>query len=376
MNAGRGAAMAALLAPAVALLAACGAHPAQGEAPSAPAPPKPSPTAAVASGVVAVLDSPLGSLGNTVRLLRGDGTLLSAGALPDDTEALALAGSRLLIAGGDRLHSLEAGGVAHDLGDLGDGADTLVRGLVASPDGHRWAWASVVQDQSGTVHDGIRVGGDGITAHTVLDRTEVGTALQPVAWTGAGLVVADEPLGIGGYVLFRREFGPTSLLDPLTGTLTPLLGDDCAYSDTTGAGTLACIAGGHEGPHGSEPVSLHLIPRSGGSLTVSLPGDVAQAGAAWFSPDRRRVTLASSPALATDSEVVRCTVLDALTAQTVAACPDGLIPAGWLSPDSFAAFRTPSTAGGQSGTFVVHSDGTATPIAGGYSVVGISTSAR
>lgn len=368
MRAGRWPAMAALPATAAGLIAACGhATPGDG-APGA----TPSPTPPAATGVVAVLDSPMGSVGNTVRVLRPDGGAVATALLPEDTEALALAGDRLLIAGGGRLRSLETGGLIRDLGDLGDTPDALVRGLVASPDGRRWSWAAVVQDQSGTVHDTLRIAGDGVAPRTVLDRTETGTALQPVAWTGDGLVVADEPLGIGGYVLFRREFGPTSLLDPATGTLAPLLGDDCAYSDSTTSGTLACVSGGHEGPHGDGPVSLHLVPRSGGSLTVSLPGDVAQAGAALFSPDGSRVTLASSPALATDTEVIRCTVLDARSGQTLSACADGLIPAGWLGPDSFAAFRTPSTAGGDPGTYVVRADGTATRIAAGSSVVAVT----
>jgi len=354
------------LAPVAVLLVACG-HPAQGE------PPPSSPTPRPAAGVVAVLDAPLGALGNTVRVLREDGGLVSAAPLPDGSEAVALAGTRVLVAGSGRLWGLDAGAVLRDLGGLGDEPDTLTRGLVASPDGHHWMWASVSQDDSGTVHDTLRVAGDGMPPHALLTRTETGAALQPVAWTGAGVVVADEPLGIGGYVIFRREFGPTSLLDPVTATLRPLLGDDCAYSDTGPTGSTACVVDGHEGPHGDGPVTLHLISAGGGSLTRSLPGDIAQAGAAWFSPDGGRVTLASSPALATDSEVVHCMVLDTATARTAAGCPDGLIPAGWLAADSFAAFRTPSTGGGDPGTYVVHGDGTATRLTSGSQVVGTSS---
>ena len=364
MHAVTWAARVTFLAPVAALAVACG-HPAQGDSPAPPPAPTPHPTA----GVVAVLDAPLGSLGNTVRVLREDGAQVSAASLPDGTEALALAGTRVLVAGGGRLHALDAGGVMRDLGDLGDDADALVRGLVASPDGHRWIWASVSQDQSGTVHDTLRLAGDGMPPHTVLTRTESGTALQPVAWTAAGVVVADEPLGIGGYVLFRREFGSTSLLDPVAATLHPLLADSCAYSDTGPTGAAACVVDGREGPHGSGPVTLHLVSAGGGSLTLSLPGDIAQAGAAWFSPDGARLTLASSPALATDAEVVHCMVLDTATARAAAACPDGLIPAGWLGAQSFAAFRTPSTAGGDPGTYVVRGDGTAVRIASGSAVV-------
>jgi hypothetical protein len=364
------AARVATLLPLAALLVACG-RPSQGDSP----PPPPVSTPRPAAGVVALLDAPLGSLGNTVRVLRADGAQVSAAPLPDGTEAVALAGTRVLVAGGGRLSGLDAGGGLRDLGSLGDDPDALTRGLVASPDGHRWMWASVSQDESGTVHDTLRLAGDGMPPHTVLTRTESGAALQPVAWTGAGVVVADEPLGIGGYVIFRREFGPTSLLDPVTATLRPLLGDDCAYSDSGPTGSTACIVDGHEGAHGNGPVTLHLISAGGGSLTLSLPGDIAQAGAAWFSPDGGRVTLASSPALANDSEVVHCMVLDAATARSVGACPDGLIPAGWLGADSFAAFRTPSTGGGEPGTYVVHGDGTATRIASGSQVVGTSSAA-
>ena len=368
MRAGTWPARVTFLAPAAALIAACG-HP----APALQQPAPPAPTPRPATGLVAVLDSPLGSLGNTVRVLRADGSQVAAAALPEDTEAVTLAGDRVLFGGGGRLRRLENGGVVVDLGDLGDDPDTLVRGLVASPDGRRWMWAAVSQDQSGTVHDTIRLGGDGLAPRTLLTRTETASALQPVAWTAAGAVVADEPLGIGGYVLFRREFGPTSLIDPAGGGLTPLLADDCAYSDSLATGVSACIADGREGVHGAAPVSLHLVSRQGGLLTVSLPGDVAQAGDAWFSPDGRRLTLATSPALADQSEVIHCLILDVQTAQTVGGCPDGLSPAGWVAPDHFAAFRTPGTGGGESGTFVVGGDGTAVRISTASTVVGVGS---
>jgi len=346
------------------VLAACETSPAasHGSQQARPAPPR----------LIAVLDSPFGSVPNTVRLVGSDGVEAAHVSLREDAEAITVAGSRLLVAGGGRLRAISRGGAVEDLGALPDDTSLdLVRGLVASPDGRRWVWASVRQEPDGTARARIYVAGDGLAPALLSERSEPGRALQPVAWNAAGIVVADEPLGIGGYILFRRAFGPSSLLDVDAHLLRPLLTDECAFSDLAPDGSVACVLEGREGTHGPGPVTLRIISTAGSRTDIALASDVAQAGAALFSPTGDRLSLATSPALANGAEVINAYLLDVRSGARRPIGPAGLAPAGWLDASHLVAARIPGTAGGAVGTYILATDGTATLIATGSTVVGI-----
>jgi hypothetical protein len=206
-----------------------------------------------------------------------------------------------------------------------------------------------------------------------MSRQSSGTALQPVAWSPAGPVVAEEPLGIGGYVLFRRTFGAAGLLDMATQAVRPLADADCAFSDMASDGTVACVLGGREGPsHWSGPVTLRLL-RPGGRppLDVPLPASVAQAGAAFFSPDGTSLSLAMSPALGEGQEQIETDLVDVATGTRHPFGPAGLIPAGWLPDGHLLAVRLPGVAGGDVGTYAVDRDGKATMVCAMPTVVGM-----
>lgn len=321
--------------------------------------------------LIAVLDSPFGTVPNAVRLVTADGVPVATAALAPDAEAVAAVGRRLLVAGGGHLRSIGPTGTVDDLGLLtDDGEGWLVRGLVGSPDGRAWAWAAVTQDAQGVAEVRIHVA-DLEGTRTLLSRTETGRALQPVAWTRGGLVVADEPLGIGGYTLFRRTFGPTEVLDPRSGALRPLADASCAFSDLAADGRLACIVDGREGPHGPGPVTLRLVGGHGPTIDVPLPPPVAQAGAALFSPDAHLLTLATSPALADGAEVITDVLVDPATGSLRSLPVAGLTPTAWLDPERFLAYRSPETTGGPPGSYLVHPDGRATRLAAAWNVVGI-----
>jgi hypothetical protein len=329
-------------------------------------------TSPAAAQLIAVLDAPFGTLGNTVRLVEGDGIEVASAPVPADGESIAAAGQHVLVGGGGRLTAIGRDGVRRSLGGLpGDAAEQTVAGLIVSPDGGRWLWSSITQEADGLAHSRLYVAGEGTAPRLLAERSELGRALRPVAWTAGGPVVADEPLGIGGYFLFRREVGPTSLVDIASASLRPLTTDDCAFSDLSANGAIACVRNGREGPHGDEPPSLRLISAQGSITDVVCGAGTAQAGAAFFSGDGATVSLAISPALADGAERIETDVVDVKGGTRRSLGSAGLIPQGWLHDGRLLATRMPGVAGGEPGTYIVSLDGAATRIAAGSTVVGL-----
>jgi hypothetical protein len=354
-------------------LAACGgSHGANISTPS-PAVPTASATPVVRTPLVAVLDHPFGAAPNTLRLLHLDGREVAHVTLDPDAEALTTAGSTVLVAGAGQVRAMSgSGAVTAQVSLPSNATPDLVRGLVGDGSGTRWMWSAVAQSGGIAVTRLYQSGPTGPPT-LVMSRQGSGTALQPVAWSSAGPVVAEEPLGIGGYVLFRRTFGAAGLLDVTTQSVRPLADADCAYSDLAADSTVACVLGGREGPtHGSGPVTLRLL-RSGGRppLDVPLPASVAQAGAAFFSPDGTSLSLAMSPALGEGQEQIETDLVDVATGTRHVFGPAGLIPTGWLPDGRLVAVRLPGVAGGDVGTYVVDRDGKATLVCAASTVVGI-----
>jgi hypothetical protein len=326
--------------------------------------------------LVAVLDHPFGSVPNTLRLLRPDGAVVAQATLDPDAEAIAVAGSHVLIAGAGRITEVDGDGTSVPLPTLPGNPDTdLVRGLVADPSGTRWMWASVAQGD-GSVDSRLYVAGDSASPAAsspalLVERRSSGAALQPVAWTAGGAVVSEEPLGIGGYVLFRRTFGAASVLDVSTRTLRPLTDAACAFSDLRADGTIACVIDGREGPHGSGPVTLRIVTPGRSSVSVALPDSVQQAGAAFFSPRGDVLSLGTSPALGEGQERIETDLVDVATGARHAFGPAGVMPVAWLPDGRLVAVRLPGVAGGDVGMYVIAPDGTATPISPASTVIGV-----
>jgi hypothetical protein len=325
-----------------------------------------------------VLDGPFGTVPNSLRLVGLDGVEADRLPLPDDAEAVAVAGHRVLVAGGGRLLGADlSGGLPTSLGTVGslpaDGPDELVRGLVLSPDGDRWLYASVVQHDDGTLTSRIHLGGLGRGDRVVTERTAPGRALQPVAWTAGGAVVGDEPVGIGGYILFRRTFGPTSVLDVDSGALRALTSETCAFSDLAADGTIACVVDGREGPNTGGPVRLRIQPRSGPAVEVALPATVQQAGAAYFSPLGPWVTLASSPATGAADDAVTDVLVDRRDGSVHPLPVSGLIPVAWLSGPGqrILGERPAGVGGGDPGTWMILPAAGSTRLSTGTDAIGV-----
>jgi hypothetical protein len=337
----------------------------------------PSPTAvatAPPSPLIAVLDHPFGATPNTLRLVRPDGAVVASVSIDPEAEAIAVAGRHVIIAGAGQLVEIDDQGTSVPLPTLPGSAQTdLVRGLVAAPDGVHWLWASVAQSDSG-VDSRVYLGSSLASSAgptMVVERRTSGTALQPLAWTTAGPVLSEEPLGIGGYVLFRRTFGATSLLDLATKAVRPLTGADCAFSDMSADGSVACVVDGREGPHGGGPVTLRLTRDGHAPVDVALPASVQQAGAAFFRPDGAALSLATSPALGEGKEQIETDLVDVATGARHAFGPVGVIPVGWLADGRLVVVRLPGVAGGAMGTYVVDSAGNATLVSTASTVIGV-----
>ena len=363
-----------LVLPACALLAAC-APPGGGVAPRATPTVTPTATAvhARSTPLLAVLDHPFGSVPNTVRLLTTDGAVVGAALLDQDAEAIAVAGSHLLVAGAGRVEEILGDGTAVPLPTLPGNPDTdLVRGLVADATGAHWLWSSVAQSSSGA-DSRLYLASDSTAGSPspVLEKKQVGTALQPVAWTASGPVVSEEPLGIGGYVLFRRTFGPTSVLDLGTHALRPLTGADCAFSDLAADGSVACVVDGREGPHSDGPVTLRIMRPGHPAVSVALPASVKQAGAAYFRPDGAALSLGTSPALGEGQERIETDLVDVVSGARRAFGPAGVMPVAWLPDGRLVAVRLPGVAGGASGTYLIAADGSATLVSPAWTVIGL-----
>jgi hypothetical protein len=356
-------------------LSACG--PGHGGAVDTPVPSASPPATAspTATGphlpLLAVLDHPFGAAPNTLRLLRPDGGGTVGGiALDPDAEAVATSGGLVLVAGGGKLRVYAADGSLVSTVSLPGGQDALVRGLVGDPAATHWLWAVVTQNGD-TATSTIYRAGPATAPAAMLSSTASGRAQQPLAWTAAGPVVSDEPLGIGGYVLFRRTFGSAGLLDPASGAVRPLTDEACAFSDMAADGSVACVLNGREAPNGGGAVTLRVTRPGHPALSVALPAAVRQAGAALFSPDGRWVSLASSPALGEGSEQVTMELVDLAGGARHAFGASGLMPVAWLADGRLVAVRLPGVAGGDAGTYVLDADGGATLVSAASTVVGV-----
>ena len=332
----------------------------------------PSPTARPETPLVAVLDGYFGTVPNSVRLVDLGGRTVARLPLSDTDEAVGAGGRRVLVGGAGRLRSLGADGAVQDLGAVPfDGSGGLIRGLVVDPTGSRWLWSTVDQGNDGVADSRLWLGSAGTPPRQLAESVQPGRDLEPLAWTDGGAVVGDDVLGIGGYILFRRGFGPTSLLDTAAGTLRSLTEEQCAFNDLAADGTVTCVVGGHEGPPGEGPVSLRIQPPHGPATVVPMPAAARQAGAALVRPGGGTLAFAWSPATADGAEQIEMDLVATAGGAPRPFGPAGLIPRAWLPDGRLVAVRGDGVLGGAPGTWLVAQDGSATRLDASSTVVGV-----
>ena len=325
----RGAALALLLAGCGASTPAGGNPGTTGTATRTPAP-APTPTATAPAVFVLLVQDATSS---RARFVRRDGVEIDSVPLPQDLRFFAVGGDRLwYVSATGHLHAVAGNGADVDHGVLEGMPQNSVGwgGLAVSPDGSRWIWSYVIGDGTGSLHSRMEVAGTGRAPRVVADENRSDSEyLEPIAWTDAGIVVADQPGGIGGGPLFfdDRYWWDTRLYDPLSLTARPLTGrtQDCPFNDIAKDGSFTCVSSGGSST-GTGTVVLHRA--DGSSRRLSIAAQVTVAGDAMIAPDGARIAVGVS-----SRENSVDTYLIALrTGATTRTGPAGDVPVAWL-PD-------------------------------------------
>lgn len=269
------------------------------------------------------------------RFVARDGSELRRVPLPQDARFATVGGQWLSYVSSGHLHVVGESGTDQDRGALSgmDATDPGWGGLAVSPDGLRWAWSYLVGDPNRSpLHSRLEIGGLHEQPRVMLDEShdDAPLYLEPIAWTDAGLVVADQPGNIGGFPLFfdDRYWGATRLLDPITGATRRLTsGQACPFNDGIAGGGFTCVA--------AQPWRV-VLTTSSGARTFAIPGVVAQAGDALVDAAGRRIAVGINRSDSTGQPdqrwQVETALIDVSTGGLTILPGNGHVPSSWL-PD-------------------------------------------
>jgi hypothetical protein len=308
------------------------------------------------------------SQSGSLKLFREDGTPAGDLQLKAGVSVLTTAGGRIFVSTSNGvLKAIHRDGTVEAL----DSPGTLmgIGGLVASPDGKRWAWAAQTRD---TTSQSIFVAGDGVAPRT-LATYPYPTVLQALAWTQHGVIFDSLPPDYFGYKPLQIAFGAfggARMLDPNTGAIqvigTP---SQCAFGDEAADGTIACFPASANRPF-NQGHSLRLLAPNGhvSNFSLAVPR-FNYIGDAYFSPDGTMVTVGgatgaafSGPATApsTKPEVFATDLIQISDGSISRFGPTGTRPAmgpqSWL-PDGRLVLWRPDSVGGPPGLYVLDPHG-------------------
>jgi hypothetical protein len=291
--------------------------------------------------------------------------------LQPGTTVLAVAGARIFVRGADgTLKAIRRDGNVEMLGTAGN-APSGIGGLVPSPDGRRWLWASQTAD---TTSQSVYLGGDGLATRT-LPTFPYPTVLEAYQWTPQGIFLDSLPMDYFGYRPFNTTFGAfggVRRLDPNTGTIqavgTP---SQCIFSDEATDGAIACFptANGYLVPTRH---ALRIVANGGHvtELSLAVPR-FNYVGDAWFSPDGSMLTVAGATGVGDNSpqsgnanpkpEQYATDIVQTADGSISRFGPNGTRPAmgrlSWL-PDGRLVLWRPDAVGGSPGLYVLDPHGT------------------
>jgi hypothetical protein len=346
------------------VLAACGSGSTAGTSPSGSATPSPSLSPNTLIVIADFSQSAYGTTPTVLHLVRPDGTEVNQLTLKAGATTTTARGSRIFVVEQDgSLKALHRDGSVEDLGSLGT---TLLDGsVVASSDGNTWVWGTTSSGSHGTVFAGAK----GAAPRVLEQSDETGRAVRPYSWTQRGLTIEHGGLGIGGYILFYTATGPIDLVDPVTGTITPINHtSDCSFSDLATSGTIACF------PQATMH-TLSLIAQGGKVTTVALAADrFAREGAAYFSPNGDQVAVGGATGSGPGKELFATDLVNTGDGTIKPLGLDGVRPAdgpwAWLSDGSLIVYR-PQVAAAGTGVWLVGPTGTVTKLAAGGLPIGV-----
>jgi hypothetical protein len=307
----------------------------------------------------------------SISLFSEDGK--SAGVLPlkPGSMVLAVAGRRIFVRGADgTLQAIRRDGSVETLGTAGH-APNGIGGLVPSPDGRQWLWASQTADSTS---QSVYLAGDSLATRTVATFAYP-TVLEAYAWTSQGIFLDSLPMDYFGYRPFNTTFGAfggVRRLDPNSGTIqlvaTP---SQCVFSDEAADGTIACFptSSGYLVPNRH---ALRIVASTGhvDDLSLAVPR-FNYVGDAYFSRDGSILTVAGASGVGDNSpssgsanpkpEEYGTDLVRTADASIARFGPTGTRPAmgtqSWL-PDGRLVLWRPDSVGGTPGLYVLDPQGT------------------
>jgi hypothetical protein len=215
------------------------------------------------------------------------------------------AGAHVLAAGAHRIFIVAADGsfkAMHPDGSVDTLDSAITQGfgqsVVTAREDKHWTWATNTPSTN-PVDTTIKVAGEGSAPRVVLTQAITKGPLEPFAWTPSGIYVNPLPMDAIGYFPFQPPVitGLMKLVNPVTGASTPVPMGDCAFSDASDAGVIACFQ------YGAKP-SLRLIYSPGNVLDLTLATPrFNYMGDAYFSRDGTMLTVAGATGVGMPAEL-------------------------------------------------------------------------
>jgi len=331
-----GVALVTVAAVAVGLAAGLRAHQDRGAKPPLPTP--------SAKSALYVLVEPGGTGVNysadTIRFVRSDGTLARALPFPGGPDAThqyeTVGGDQLFyVVGLERLDSVGIDGVVHHHGLVAE-SGWGVNSVVVSPDGRHWAWTDWRLEGGGqttTIHTRLHRSGDNETARILLDQSvqqahNAGQHVDPaLAWTDRGIVLVQQPLGIGGGPFTYGASTHPRVVDEQTGAVRTLDNpQDLAFFDMGADGSYTEVV---------EPSRVDFVDAHGARRRVIVADPVRLVFGARVAPDGHHVAVAvveSGGDTPDGSFRLRTDLFDMASGRATRVAPEGYLPDAWL-PD-------------------------------------------
>jgi hypothetical protein len=318
-----------------------------------------------------------GTPSDTIRMRRmSDGTEMAKTDIPSASPIVGVAGGRAVwLEGGTTLKAMDTQGKISQLGQLSAPAAGKI---VLKPDATSWVWTRT-EVQAGQIRSVLYV-----KDKPVVDSTEAGRILQPVAWTARGVVMEHAATGLGGYIPLGDVTGRTEVLNPDTGDRKALTDESCIFIDLATDGTYACRLPARS-VWGARTIRIVRGDGSKTDINVAVAGHFQYAGAGSFRPDLQTAQLVIGGASGSGAsgtpigqgERYETDVVDLQSGTMRPYGPAGLEPGAgswaWAPGSWMVAWRPDGATGGDPGIYLIGLTGATHQLARSGQPVGVIT---